>query len=119
MAAPQPQGGKQGSILPILLFAGVVYVLFFFFMQRNRNRKVTDMRNALVPGQRVMTVAGLYATVSAVEEGDVIVLEVAPGVESRYSKRAIGQVLGGEESADQDGGEDSGADGDEDRPSGT
>ena len=44
----------------------------------------------------------MYATVVAVD-GDDVILEVAPGVEVRYVKRAIMQVLPGEEPAAEAG----------------
>ena len=36
------------------------------------------MQNEVVPGQRVRTTAGMYATVVSVE-GEDVVLEIAPG----------------------------------------
>ena len=44
------------------------------------------------PGARVRTTAGMYATVVDVD-GDDVILEVAPGVEVRYMKRAIMDVV--------------------------
>ena len=46
----------------------------------------------MAPGARVRTTAGMYATVVGVD-GDDVILEVAPGVEVRYIKRAIMQVI--------------------------
>ena len=54
------------------------------------------MQSNLVPGTRVMTTTGLFATVSSIDEGDVI-LEIAPGVETRWLKASIGRVLTPEE----------------------
>ncbi len=44
------------------------------------------------PGARVRTTAGMYATVVDID-GDDVILEVAPGVEVRYMKRAIMEVV--------------------------
>ena len=44
------------------------------------------------PGARVRTTAGMYATVVDVD-GDDVILEVAPGVEVRYMKRAVMDVV--------------------------
>jgi preprotein translocase subunit YajC len=44
------------------------------------------------PGARVRTTAGMYATVVDTD-GDDVILEVAPGVEVRYMKRAIMEVV--------------------------
>jgi preprotein translocase YajC subunit len=85
---------SSSSFTPLLIIV-VLIALFYFVMirpQRNRQRKVQQEQNAVVPGQRVRTTAGMYATVVDVE-GDDVILEVAPGVEVRYVKRAIMQVL--------------------------
>jgi preprotein translocase subunit YajC len=74
----------------------IALVAFFWFVmirpQRNRQRRIVDQQNNVAPGARVRTTAGMYATVVEVD-GDDVILEVAPGVETRYVKRAIMEVL--------------------------
>lgn len=71
------------------------------------------MQNALTPGTRVMTTTGLFATVVAIDADDVI-LEVAPGVETRWVKAAIGRVLTPVDDTEGDEADSAGAsDGDE------
>lgn len=85
----------QGNALVQLLPIAVIVVLFWLLLirpQRNRQRQLVSLQRALTPGQRVMTNAGLYATVSVVED-DAVVLEIAPGVNCRYSKAAVVQVV--------------------------
>jgi preprotein translocase subunit YajC len=60
--------------------------------QRNRQRAATAIQRDLVPGARVRTTAGMYATVVSVQDQDVI-LEVAPGVNVRYLRRAVMDVV--------------------------
>jgi preprotein translocase subunit YajC len=86
---------KSGSslFLPIIIVA--LFGLFYFVMirpQRNRQRQAAQMQNEIVPGSRVRTTAGMYATVVSIEDGDVV-LEVAPGVNVRYLRRAIMNVV--------------------------
>lgn len=79
------------SLLPLIL----IVVVFYFLLirpQRRRQQQQAQLQNRLVPGQRVLTTAGMLGTVAAVED-DAVVLEIAPGVESRFVKQAIGQVL--------------------------
>jgi preprotein translocase subunit YajC len=86
---------SSGSSSYLLLFIIVLFVLFYFVAirpQRNRQRRVQQTQNELAPGQRVRTTAGMYATISAID-GDDILLEVAPGVEVRYLRRAVMEVL--------------------------
>ncbi|GGT23271.1 preprotein translocase subunit YajC [Nonomuraea spiralis] len=83
--------GQLGSILPLILLV----VVFYFLLirpQRKRQQEAQQMQNSLTPGARVMTTTGLFATVVAVENEDVV-LEVAPGIETRWVKAAIGRVV--------------------------
>ncbi len=92
LAASSSKGGGQFGLIILLV---LIFGVFYFLMirpQRNRQRQVVQAQNAVVPGQRVRTTAGMYGTVTAVEDGDVVI-EVAPGVEVRYLKRAVMDVL--------------------------
>ncbi|MEU5865221.1 MULTISPECIES: preprotein translocase subunit YajC [unclassified Nonomuraea] len=83
--------GQLGSILPLILLV----VVFYFLLirpQRKRQQEAQQMQNSLAPGARVMTTTGLFATVVAVDNEDVV-LEVAPGIETRWVKAAIGRVV--------------------------
>ncbi|MEU6714800.1 preprotein translocase subunit YajC [Nonomuraea purpurea] len=98
--------GQLGSILPLILLV----VVFYFLLirpQRKRQQEAVQMQNSLTPGTRVMTTTGLFGTVVALDNEDVI-LEVAPGIETRWVKAAIGRVVSpgeapsAEQSADHD-----------------
>jgi preprotein translocase subunit YajC len=60
--------------------------------QRRRQQQVQQQQRTVAPGARVRTTAGMYATVVEVD-GDDVVLEVAPGIEVRYLKRSIMEVI--------------------------
>ena len=86
---------SSGSSLYLIVILVLIFGVFYFLMirpQRNRQRQIVDVQNSVVPGQRVRTTAGMYGTVTAVDDGDVVI-EVAPGVEVRYMKRAIMDIL--------------------------
>jgi len=94
-AASEAASKSSSGSLNILLIIVVLFGVLYFVMirpQRNRQRKAQEQANAVAPGSRVRTTAGMYATVVGVD-GDDVILEVAPGVEVRYVKRAIMQVL--------------------------
>jgi preprotein translocase subunit YajC len=80
-----------GTLLPILLI-GVVFYLLIMRPARNRQRKQAEMMSALSPGARVMTTAGVYGTLVAIDEDDAEI-EIAPGVVIRVVKAAIGKVI--------------------------
>jgi preprotein translocase subunit YajC len=44
------------------------------------------------PGSRVMTTSGVHAVVVSVEEPSIVVLEIAPGVHTRWARQAIAEV---------------------------
>ena len=80
-----------GSLLPLL----VLLVAFWFLVIRPARARQTQARSTvarLAPGQRVMTTAGLFGRVVAVENAEVS-LEIAPGVTVRYVAAAIAQIV--------------------------
>jgi preprotein translocase subunit YajC len=91
-AAAKSSSGGSTFIIFIIIIIGAMY---FLVMRpgRKRQQRVQQQQNAVQPGARVRTTAGMYATVVATD-GDDVILEVAPDVEVRYMKRAIMEVLG-------------------------
>ncbi|MGR6997590.1 preprotein translocase subunit YajC [Yinghuangia aomiensis] len=59
---------------------------------RRRQQEAAQTQQSLRPGSEVRTIAGLFATVTEVED-DTVVLEIAPDVHCRYLKSAIAAVL--------------------------
>jgi preprotein translocase subunit YajC len=77
-----------------LILLALVFVVLIVLPGRQRKKAAAQqqqMQESLTPGTRVMTTAGLHATVAGVGDGTVD-LEVAPGVVSTYERRAIMQV---------------------------
>jgi preprotein translocase subunit YajC len=86
---------KSSSSYTFLLLIALVFIGFYFLMirpQRRRQQQAQQQQRTLNPGARVRTTAGMYATVSAVD-GDDVILEVAPGVDVRYMRRAVMEVI--------------------------
>ncbi|NHC13964.1 preprotein translocase subunit YajC [Motilibacter deserti] len=79
------------SLLPFVLI-GLVFWLLLIRPAQSRQRRLAQMQAELLPGARVITTAGLHATVVALED-DVVVLETSPGITSRWARGAVGQVL--------------------------
>jgi len=109
IAAADAATKSSGSALTFPILIVLVFVGFYFLMirpQRRRQQAVQQQQNTVNPGARVRTTAGMYATVTEVD-GDDVVLEVAPGVEVRYLKRAIMEVIAsGEETETYEDAED-------------
>jgi preprotein translocase subunit YajC len=99
-SAPAKSGGSNYTFILVIL---VVFVGFYFLMirpQQRRRQQAAQDQNTVAPGARVRTTAGMYATVVEVD-GDDVILEVAPGVEVRYLKRAIMNVVSPGEPAEE------------------
>jgi preprotein translocase subunit YajC len=115
-ATAAKSSGFNPSTLILIL---IVVVAFYFLMirpQQRRKQAAAQQQNTVEPGARVRTTAGMYATVVDVD-GDDVILEVAPGVEVRYMKRAIMEVVSPGEPVDEtdvDDDEDADVDHDED-----
>ncbi len=95
-AAVEAASKSSGSSsFTFILLIAIVFIGFYFLMirpQRRRQQQVQQQQRTVTPGARVRTTAGMYATVSAVD-GDDVILEVAPGVDVRYMKRSIMEVV--------------------------
>lgn len=87
-------GGGAGSLTPILMIVLLFGVMYFMMIrpQQKRRREAQEMQSSLGPGDEVVTIGGLYGTVVAVEE-ETVLLEVAPGVQTRYARPAIARTV--------------------------
>jgi preprotein translocase subunit YajC len=90
--AAQSQGGSAyGMWILLLLFMLAAYFLIIRPQQRRR-REVQAVQSSLGPGDEVVTIAGLYGTVVDVDD-KTVTLEVAPGINNKYARQAIAQVV--------------------------
>jgi preprotein translocase subunit YajC len=100
LAAASSSGSFNPTSLILILVVIVGVYMLMIRPQRRRQQQAQQSQNTLRPGARVRTTAGMYATVVDVD-GDDVVLEVAPGVEVRYMRRAVMDVVSpGEETPD-------------------
>jgi preprotein translocase subunit YajC len=96
--AAKSSGFNPQSLILIL----VVVVAFYLLMirpQQRRRQQAAQKQNTMEPGARVRTTAGMYATVVDVD-GDDVILEIAPGIEVRYMRKAVMDVVSGPEADD-------------------
>lgn len=77
----------------LLLVALVGLLLLMILSRRRQQREQQNLQAQLAPGAEVMTASGLFATVVSLED-TVVVLETAPGQQSRWDRRAVAKVLG-------------------------
>lgn len=97
LAATKSSSSGINLIFPLIL---VAMVAFLFLSTRKRKSAAQQMQSALKVGSSVMTSAGLYATVAAIEDDGGVLLEIAPGVRCKYARAAISRVLDAPEGAE-------------------
>jgi preprotein translocase subunit YajC len=98
-----------------LIFIVLIFAILYFLMirpQQRRLRALQSLQSSLQLGDEIITSAGFFGTIRRFD-GEVVTIELSPGVEARVNRRAIsGRVepgSTGEEAAD-------GGDGEEERP---
>jgi preprotein translocase subunit YajC len=77
----------MAALLPILLLIVLMYFLLIR-PQQKRMREQQSLLSAVQEGDEVLTTAGVYGFITAME-GDVVWVEIAEGVEVRVAKGAI------------------------------
>ncbi|WP_030173793.1 preprotein translocase subunit YajC [Spirillospora albida] len=94
-------GGSGAFNLLLLLAVPLVFYFLLIRPQSKRRKEQLQMQTSIQPGSRVMTTSGMHATVVAVDD-DGLLLEIAPGVEARFIKQAVMQVLKDDEPEELD-----------------
>ena len=75
----------------LVLGFGLMWLLIVL-PQRRRTQSHETMITELKPGDYIVTAGGMYGTVTDLGEDD-LGLEIAPDVEVRVAKRAVGAVI--------------------------
>lgn len=101
----QDSGSTLTAILPLVLLVGVFYFLLIRPQQR-RARAQRELVMSLEVGDEVVTIGGMFGTITAVDDESVTV-EVAPGTSMRFVKSAIARKLVRDEDLEEEAGEDS------------
>lgn len=78
--------------LPLLLVVMVGSMFWLSSRNRKQQQAASAFRDNLQPGQEIVTIGGAYGTVVSVD-GDVVELETAPGVVTRWTKNAIARLV--------------------------
>ena len=86
-ASSSGSAGGLAALLPFVLIAVAMYFLLIR-PQRRRMQEQRAMASAIEEGDEVMTTAGVYGFVTAIED-DVIWLEIAEGVDIRIARAAV------------------------------
>ena len=91
MTILQAAPAAQGSQWSMWIMLALIFVVMWFFMirpQRKQQKELQNFRDSLKKGDKVVTVGGIYGTVTEIKEGSVLI-EVDNNVKIRVSKQAL------------------------------
>lgn len=94
--------GSGGGLLasPIFIFLPLILIMYFmvFRPQQQQRKRTQEMQSALKTGDKVITNAGIYGTVSGID-GESVILKISnePQVKIRIARVAIAQVEASED----------------------
>lgn len=83
------------ALQPLLLIA--VFVAFFYFLairpQRRRALEMQNLQKNLKAGDEIVTLSGIYGTVTEIEDGGTILIEISEDTEIRIAASSIGGIV--------------------------
>jgi preprotein translocase subunit YajC len=85
-----PQGLFGGG-LSTMVFFGLIFVVFYFFMIRPQQKKAKEeraFRDSLQKGDKVATIGGIHGQVESIEENTALV-RVDSNTKLRFDKAAL------------------------------
>jgi preprotein translocase subunit YajC len=86
-----------------LIFILFLFAILYFLMWRPQQRRIRAMQalqSSLQLGDEIITSAGFLGTIRRFD-GDVVTIELSPGVEARVNRRAISGRVGPERDEEQ------------------
>jgi preprotein translocase subunit YajC len=84
----------SGLLLPIYI---VVFGALIYFVgirpQQKRRKEMESILSRLAPGDEIVTVAGIYGTVTEIEPGGTLLVEVAENTDIRIAQASVARVV--------------------------
>ena len=108
--AAQTQANPIVAFLPLLLM-GVVFYFLLIRPQSQRRRAQMEMQSDVEVGDEIVTTAGIYGTITDIDDDyGIVTVEVAPNTDLRMARAAIAQrLVADDEFVDEDQDEIEGA----------
>ncbi len=93
VVAAQTQANPIVAFLPLLLM-GVVFYFLLIRPQNQRRRAQLEMQSDVEVGDEIVTTAGIYGTITDIDDDyGIVTVEVAPNTDIRMARAAIAQRL--------------------------
>ncbi len=82
--------GEQSPV-SMLIFFGLMIVVFYFFMIRpqvKKQKELAKFRNELAKGDKIVTTGGIYGKVAEIKE-QYLVVDIGDNVKIKIDKNAV------------------------------
>jgi preprotein translocase subunit YajC len=85
------------AFMPLLLI-GVVFYFLLIRPQNQRRRAQMEMQSSIEVGDEIVTTAGIYGTITEIDDDyGIVTLEIAPNTEIRLARAAVATRLADDE----------------------
>lgn len=83
------------AIQSLILFVAIIAFMYLLVIrpQRRRQLAMMEMQRSLGPGDQVLTAGGLYGTVTEVEDGGTLLIEISEDTEVRIAANAVTHIV--------------------------
>jgi preprotein translocase subunit YajC len=85
-----PSGKGSSSMMPFFMIGMIV--IFYFFMIRPQQKKAKQQKefiNNMGKGDKIVTIAGIHATINKVNDDGTLMIETSPGSYMKIEKSSI------------------------------
>ncbi|MCJ7763887.1 MAG: preprotein translocase subunit YajC [Dehalococcoidales bacterium] len=89
--APTEGGDTTTSTIYMVVFMVLLFGVFYFLIirpQRKKQREHQELAEGLSPGDRIITIGGIYGRIESVRE-DSVILKVESGATIRVARNGI------------------------------
>ncbi|MGH2681409.1 MAG: preprotein translocase subunit YajC [Actinomycetota bacterium] len=97
---------QEANPITFILFPVLMLAVFYFLLirpQSQRRKMQMQMQSAIEVGDEIVTTAGIYGTITDIDDDfGILTLEVAPGTQIRLARAAVATRLMDEEEIDEE-----------------
>src|SRR6185312_13345348 len=95
---------SNSNPLAVFVMFALIGGLFYFFLLRPQQRRVKAQQalvNSVDVGDEIVTTAGIYGTITSIDEDEgTVTVQIAPGVEIHMLRAGIGRLANEPEDED-------------------
>ena len=101
----------MNEIAPLLWIVAIAAIFWLLILRpaQRRQKQIAQVQSSIAPGETVVLTSGIFGTVSETDD-DTLLLEVAPGVNIKVARGAVGSVVRAEEVDESDEADEPAAD---------